>query len=99
MACPQVTGILACLLEVYPDLNQSQALEFLNSTFSKPNQLSQTGDAELYQGSYYSLAGAANRYLFCQLERKVSGDVYPKQNTKLRPNLGQVWPRSRIKRV
>jgi hypothetical protein len=99
MACPQVTGILACLLEVYPDLNQSQALEFLNSTFSKSNQLSQTGNAELYQGSYYSLAGAENRYLFCQLERKVNGNVYPKQNTRLRPNEGQVWPRSRIKRI
>jgi hypothetical protein len=99
MACPQVTGILACLLEVYPDLDQSQALDFLNSTFSKSNQLSQTGNAELYLGSYYSLAGAENRYLFCQLERKVIGNVYPKQNTKLRPSSGQAWPRSRIKRI
>jgi hypothetical protein len=99
MACPQVTGMLACLLEVYPDLDQSQALDFLNSTFSKSNQLSQTGDAELYQGSFYSLAGAENRYLFCQLERKVIGNVYPKQNTKLRPSSGQAWPRSRIKRI
>lgn len=99
MATPQVTGILACLLEVYPDLNQSEAITFLNSTFSKSDQLSQTGDAELYQGSYYSLAGGTNRYLFCQLERKVSGQVYPKQNTKLRPTEGQLWPRSRIKRV
>jgi hypothetical protein len=99
MACPQVTGILACLLEAYPDLNQSEALEFLNSTFSKSDQLSQTGNAEQYLGSYYSLAGASNRYLFCQLERKVSGEVYPKQNTRLRPSDGQLWPRSRIKRV
>jgi hypothetical protein len=99
MAAPQVTGILACLLEVYPNLNQSQALEFLNSTFSKSDQLSQTGNAEQYQGSYYSLAGAQNRYLYCQLERKVSGNVYPKENTRLRPSEGQVWPRPRIKRV
>jgi hypothetical protein len=99
MAAPQVTGILACLLEIYPDLNQSQALEFLNSTFGKSDQLSQTGNAEQYQGSYYSLAGAANRFLYCQLERKVNGNVYPKENTRLRPNDGQVWPRPRIKRV
>jgi subtilisin family serine protease len=99
MACPQVTGMLACLLEVYPDLNQSQALEFLNSTFSKVDQLSQTGNAEQYQGSYYSLGGATNLYLYCQLERKTSGNVYPKENTRLRPSTGQMWPRSRIKRV
>lgn len=99
MASPQVTGILACLLEVYPDLNQSQAMEFLNSTFSKPNQLTTNGNSERYQGSYYSLGGAPNRYLFCQLERKINGNVYPKQNTRLRPSTGQMWPRSRIKRV
>jgi hypothetical protein len=99
MAAPQVTGVLACLLEVYPDLDQSQALDFLNSTFSKSNQLSETGNAELYQGSFYSLAGAENRYLFCQLEIKAIGNVYTKQNTKLRQSSGQLWPRSRIKRV
>jgi len=99
MAAPQVTGVLACLLEVYPDLTQSQAIEFLNSTFSKSNQLTDAGNSEQYQGSYYSLGGAPNRYLFCQLERKINGNVYPKQNTKLRPSTGQMWPRSRIKRV
>jgi len=99
MACPQVTGILACLLEVYPDLTQSEALAFLNSTFSKSDQLTQTGNAEQYQGSYYSLGNAPNRYLYCQLERTVTGNVYPKENTRLRPTEGQMWPRPRIKRV
>ena len=97
MATPQVTGILACILETYPDLTQSEAKEFLSSRLSKQGQLLDSGNAELYLGTFTSLNGAANRYLYFYPERELAGEVYPKKNSKLRPTTGQLWPRTRIK--
>lgn len=43
MASPQVAGMLACYLEIYPDINQDQAREFL-IRISKKDQMTNTGD-------------------------------------------------------
>jgi hypothetical protein len=97
MATPQVTGLLACILEIYPDLKQSEAKEFLISRLSTYNQIADVGNAEQYLGTFTSLDGAANRYLYFYPERALTGEAYPKTNNKLRPNAGQLWPRPRIK--
>jgi hypothetical protein len=58
MASPQVCGVLACVLETYPNMNQLQAREYIFAN-SVLNQMTNTG------GSYTdttSLNGATNRY-------------------------------------
>lgn len=95
MASPQVCGILACVLETYPEMTPAQALEYLVS-YSKKDQMGDTG------GSYSdrtSLNGAPNRYLYFNKERKDSGSVYPKTNYSVRPTTGAVYPRPRSKLV
>jgi hypothetical protein len=97
MAAPQVTGVLACLLETYPTLTQAEAKQFLTGRLSTQGQLASSGDAEQYLGTFTSLAGAADRYLYLYPERNLYGNTYPKENNKLRPQSGQLWPRSKIK--
>lgn len=95
MASPQVCGVLACALEMYPNMNQTQAREYLNATV-KLNQMTDTG------GSYTdqtSLNGAPNKYLYYKQERAVSGEVFPKKDYFIRPNSGSVYPRTRIRRT
>jgi hypothetical protein len=93
MASPQVTGFLACLLEIYPELTQAQVLQYLIKN-SKYNQITDTG------GSYTdltSLQGSSNRYLYYKNERPTAGAVWPKKNYQVRPDSGRIYPRSRVK--
>ena len=99
MATPQVTGVLACLLETYPDLTQAEAKQFLNNKFSTYNQIRDTGNAETYLGTFTSLDGAANRYLYFYPEKSLTGEIYPKANTDPRPATGLLWPRPRAKSI
>jgi Subtilase family len=91
MASPQVTGVVACLLELYPDLNQAQVKEYLIAT-SKKNQMTDTGGG---QADVTSLQGSTNRLLFMNsAEAKPStGIAYPKQRYFIRPSSGVVYPR------
>lgn len=91
MASPQVCGILACQLEIYPRANQAMMLEHLQY-YAKTSQMTDTG------GSYTditSLQGATNRYAFYQKERKDSHAVFPRNNYWLRRTTGSVYPRTR----
>ena len=95
MASPQVTGVLACVLEVYPTMNQAAMRTYL-SNFGKLGQMTDTG------GSYSdltSLQGATNRYLYYRQERASTGNTWPKINYYVRPNSGAVWPRIRVRRT
>ena len=94
MASPQVCGVLACVLETYPNMTQAEAMSYIKH-YSTSNQLLDT------QGEYddfTSLQGSENRYLRYHKERKDSGNVFPKLNLKPRPSTGAVWPRPRVKR-
>lgn len=94
MASPQVTGVLACALETYPDMNQTAARNYILG-YSKLSQITDTA------GSYSdltSLQGAANRYLAFYQERSSQGALWPKINSFIRPSQGAVWPRPRIRR-
>lgn len=89
MASPQVCGSLACLLEQYPRMNQSDCVNYLYN-YSKKNQITDSG------GGYTdttSLKGSENRYLFFNKERKDNGILQPRETFKSRPNTGQLWPR------
>ena len=97
MATPQVTGVLACLLETYPNLTQSQAKDLLTTKLSTLGQISDVGDAEQYLGTFTSLDGAANRYLYFYQERATTGEIWPKENLNIRTSTGLLWPRPRIR--
>ena len=95
MASPQVCGVLACALEIYPSMNQTQAKAYILA-YAKQGQLTATtGGATDTQ----DLQGAANLFLYYYKERAVSGNTFPKINYKHRPASGAVYPRSRIRRT
>lgn len=92
MASPQVTGVLACALELYPRWKQSDAKAFILAC-AKPGQLTTTN------GGYSDttdLQGSANLHLYYQPIVPTSGQVIPTPTYGLRPSSGQVFPRPRI---
>jgi hypothetical protein len=95
MASPQVCGVLACALEIYPEMNQERAKEYITA-IAKSNQLTATSGGPT---DGQDLQGAPNLYLYYKPEREVDGSVYPKINYKPRPSSGAVWPRPRVKRT
>lgn len=94
MASPQVTGVLACALEIYPHMTPVQAKEFLLN-YASTNQMV---DSTWPDHSVISLRGSANKVLYYRSEKPTSGGVYPKVNYFIRPTSGQAWPRVRKKR-
>lgn len=94
MASPQVCGVLACALEIYPNMTPAQALEYLIE-YATNNQMFDSGGGIM---DSQSLQGAPNRYLFFKKERLDDGNVFPKKNYYIRPTRGCVYPRSRIRR-
>ena len=95
MAAPQVTGMLACILELYPNMTPNDALTYI-SYYGKLTQMTDTGGVSpTWTSDTLSLQGAANRYLFMPKERPDSGPTYPKKNVFVRPTSGQVYPRLR----
>lgn len=96
MAAPQVTGVLACLLQVYPNLTQSDVMDYLQKTCStglisdpSPTQPSNTS----------SLQGSPNVYLAYQNEREETGSNYPATSYWFRPQSGAVWPRTNYRKT
>jgi hypothetical protein len=95
MASPQVCGVLACVLETYPNMNQLQAREYIFAN-SVLNQMTNTGES--YTDTT-SLNGATNRYLRYKEERPSTGVVFPKKDYFVRPASGAVYPRTRIRKT
>lgn len=95
MASPQVCGVLACLLETYPNLTQAEAIQWLLD-WQTPDRMfdSQTTSAM----DITSLQGSPNRFLYFRNERPDTGSSYPKVNFKKRPTSGATYPRPRIRR-
>lgn len=92
MASPQVAGVLACILEVYPRFNQDDLKEYL-AFYVKKGKMTDTGGGA---GDRTSLQGSENNFLFFPKERPTEGNVYPKANFDIRPSSGQAYPRTRI---
>jgi subtilisin family serine protease len=95
MASPQVTGILACLLQTYPDMNCLEARNLIVSMAEK-DSLSDTGSGN-YEDTG-ALLGAPNLIVRYRQQRKTEGTTFPKRNFKARPDSGVAYPRTRIRR-
>jgi len=87
MATPQVTGVLACVLQKYPRMSPAKALQYINY-YSKTGQLFSptVGTSPSWVADQYHLLGANNRYLFMPNERPLTGMAYPKKNYWVRIN-------------
>lgn len=94
MASPQVCGVLACVLETYPNMTQIEAIEYINH-YGKSNQILDTNGSYT---DYTSLQGSQNLYVFYFQERLNEGNIFPKNNLKARPSSGGIYPRTRIRR-
>ena len=95
MASPQVAGVLACLLETYPELTPLEAKELIVSLASQGDLIdSGTSDYEDDE----SLLGSPNLVLRYVQQRKSEGTTFPKRNFKARPGSGVAYPRTRIRR-
>lgn len=95
MASPQVTGVLACALEVFPNMTQEQAKNYIIAA-AKTNQITDTGGSF---SDYTSLQGSPNRFLYYKKERESSGQAWPKKSYFIRPSSGAVYPRTKVKRT
>ena len=74
MASPQVCGVIACLLEQYPNMNQSDVIDYINQ-HAKDDQMTTT------TGGYTDdtdLQSADNKYLFYHKDRPETGVSIPK---------------------
>jgi hypothetical protein len=94
MASPQVCGVLACALEMYPTMNNDQARSYLLAN-AKQNQVFDNNNG---LSDVYDLINSPNRFLAHKQERPLTGSVYPKTDYFIRPTSGQVYPRTRIRR-
>jgi hypothetical protein len=95
MSGPQVCGVLAGVLEVYPELNQEGVLEYLNNKGSKEGQISDSTDSFL---DPISLQGSPNKYLYYYPERRETGQLAPKKDFFIRPASGVLYPRTKKRR-
>lgn len=93
MASPQVTGVLACVLETYPGMRQADVRSYLTA-IAKTGQV---GDTAGSYSDFTSLQSGPNRYLYYREERSSTGSVWPKINSLTRPSAGRVWPRPRVR--
>jgi len=74
MASPQVCGVLACLLEQYPRMNQSDIEEYLIQ-HRKTSQMTTTSGGFT---DNTDIQGAGNNYLFYNKERTETGVTIPR---------------------
>jgi hypothetical protein len=90
MASPQVCGVLACVLEMYPTMTPAEALDYITHHAIADQLTDIPRDAISFGGD---LQGAPNLYLYVYPERPTTNTVYPKVNYKPRPATGKVYPR------
>lgn len=93
MASPQVTGVIACLLENNPRITQQDCVNYLNNVGTK-NQIPDTGADDYFDTG--SLQGASNNFLYYKKQREISGYVTAQQNNNVRRISGMTFPRRRF---
>jgi hypothetical protein len=100
-AAPQVTGIIACALETYPNMTAAQALTYVQTyansgVLADPTINTDFSANELIRVN--SLLNAANLYITYHPERGDQHQVYPKRDYSYRPTSGLVFPRLRARK-
>jgi len=95
MSSPQISGLLACLAEQLPNMNQNTARQYILGK-SKVGQISSTGGNA---GDYTSLGTTSNNiYAYYNKDRPEVGMSQPKYNFNVRVSSGMTYPRVSIQR-
>ena len=95
MSGPQVAGVLALLVESWPNITQAEAQAWLINKASV-DQMQDTATDDPMDTN--SLQGAPNLYLRWINQRVETGVAFPQKNFKPRPASGITYPRARIRR-
>ena len=95
MSSPQMSGVIACLLETQQNMTHEEVRDWFHGPGSKKNQMY---DGGLDLDGYYDLvneSGEANRYLYHVQQRTTSGTSLSVLNNK-REESGLVFPRVKL---
>jgi hypothetical protein len=95
MASPQIAGIIACLAELYPNMTNELAKEYIKGT-ATTGQMDNFLISQDLSDAWY-LADSTDRVAFNKLIRQISGNVSDKTHA-YRPSTGVVYPRKKIKK-
>ena len=76
MSCPQISGLLACLAEQWPNMKQADALQFLKEGCK--SQVATTGTVVTWP--YKAFGDSNNRYVYYVYKRPQTGTVFPHDN-------------------
>ena len=98
-ATPQVTGIIACALERYPNMTPAECKDYIRATASPGQLYDESFDTTYPSRDWFkqeSLYGGPNLYLAYRKSRASNGLVHPAYNNSLRATTGQTWPRVRF---
>jgi subtilisin family serine protease len=101
MASPQVAGIIACALETYPNMTQTQALSYIQNYANNGALLDAPFDTRWESNLYKNfniLHNSPNKYATYQPNTRPN-QVQPAIGHNFRPQTGGVYPRARVKRT
>jgi hypothetical protein len=98
-AAPQVCGMLACALELYPNMDTKLALNYINNRMSVSGKLDPNNLFAFSNTRFSELLGAPNRSARFFEERNSQFEIYPKKNYFIRniEETGVLYPRTRNK--
>ena len=93
MAAPQVAGLLACAAEQYPNMKQTDALQYVIES-AGVDQIADTSEG-MVADPYTDLGDSNNRYAAYVFKRPQSGTVFPHDNhgNRLPSSNGVKYPR------
>jgi hypothetical protein len=96
MASPQVTGVLACLLEHYPRMSQQDCRDWIINNAKLGQIGGVTADkSNIDWTDQRSLFGAENRYLYYKKQRETQGYVTAQLTNNVRKSTGMMFPRKK----
>jgi len=95
MAAPQIAGLLACLAEHWPNINQISSQSWLINNATTDEMYDSDLDDPM---EIESLQGGPNKMARWYNLRQETGNNFPRRNFKERTTSGLCYPRQRIRR-
>ena len=97
MASPQTAGLIACMMEQYPNATQMEARTYIKN-FANNGVMYDANIQCPPNNPLYSLRGAPNQLATYYPDRPPTGNPWPQSRFWLRPTSGSVYPRPTIQR-
>jgi len=97
MASPQTAGLIACMMEQYPNATQMEARTYIKN-FANNGVMYDANIQCPPDNPLFSLRGAPNQLSTYYPDRPPTGNPWPQSRFWLRPTSGSVYPRPTIQR-